>query len=594
MNSYSTKLKNNRPENEQAKQQAEEIWSFLRQFVSPYQVALDSPAAGPRNAEIESAIQNRGKKGCCTFQRENGKYILQKFRPHLIQRSLRTGERLFFCSGTGREMLAYLDTDCHQVWQSPEDAALARRLIECLDLPLYGIGSDRGQNQYLRIQRGWHTPEMANAVLLKLQHAIRLLLAKYECFADFEIKGTIGHLENGHWQRGSFGKLPIHRPEFVFDKFVADLSDGVAIQDLDCLATKIIEQIPQSVLDEMITRKAELYKQHESPYIELSPTHETRLRRLGTWQAAMCTRRELEDGTVLILRSYLEMSKSSVTPLPAASDGCTIRWTSRLPTCDTDHLSDEPDSFKRQHEALLILARRMKCLPTLEQALDYIKENGLYSGDWHDHEKRRKHRVKTLLAYIGKTFDSNKSAKGSVPLGKYDNWVAKEYPHGIKGIRQSNRPDMTVERRSVSVSRQWVSVAMSVIEFLLLIDGMPDGGLPQWRAEQLWNALKNRGAIKVSWDQRKWRLLRETLVAHEVITITDRTYKFGEKAMCWATGKFFPFLRNWAKKAVKALKGMAVQFENIRDKVLNTVVEIADPVLVRSTDPNAQPPPDTS
>jgi hypothetical protein len=330
----------------QAKQQAEEIWLFVRRFVSPYQVALDSPAAGPRNSEIESAIRNRGTKGCCTFQRENGKYVLQKFRPHLIERSIRTGERLYYCSGTGRQSMAYLDTDCHKEWQSPEDAVLARRLIECLDLPLYGVGSDRGQNQFLLIDRGWHTPDMANAVLMKFQDALRLLLAKYDCLADFEIKGSIGHLQNNRWQRGSFGKLPIHRPEFVFSEFKAALGKGVAIQHLDRLATEIIEQIPQAALEAMTVRKAAIEKRHESPYIKWTPTIDTRLRRLGVWKSAMCARKELEDGTILILKQDLE-EQSSVASLPAESNGRAVRQTIRLPVCETKHLANEPDSFKK-------------------------------------------------------------------------------------------------------------------------------------------------------------------------------------------------------------------------------------------------------
>jgi hypothetical protein len=251
-------------------------------------------------------------------------------------------------------------------------------------------------------------------------------------------------------------------------------------------------------------------------------------------------------------------------------------------------------AFKRQHQALMPLARKMKCLPTLDQALDYIKENDLYSGEWHENETRRRNRVAKTLSYIGKTFDPSKSKNGSVPLGKYDVWVAKQYPQGIKGARHSNRPDMTVERRAVSISPRWISVAMSVIDFLLIVDAKPDGGLPQWRAEQMWNTLKQRGAIKVGWDQRKWRLLRETLASHEVINIVDRSYKIGEKAMCWATGRLFPFLRNWAVKAIKVIKGLASKIDNRRNRELNTVVEVATPAFGEPTEPNAQPPPNTS
>jgi hypothetical protein len=70
------------------------------------------------------------------------------------------------------------------------------------------------------------------------------------------------------------------------------------------------------------------------------------------------------------------------------------------------------DSFKIQFDALLFFCRIKGRVVSLPEALNYIKEKGLYSGDWADNEEKRKERVAWILRYIARTFDAAKARKG--------------------------------------------------------------------------------------------------------------------------------------------------------------------------------------
>ena len=51
--------------------------------------------------------------------------------------------------------------------------------------------------------------------------------------------------------------------------------------------------------------------------------------------------------------------------------------------------ADNPNSFERQHSALLEFCRRMKRVVSEQEALDYIKANSLFTGRWGDNIARR-------------------------------------------------------------------------------------------------------------------------------------------------------------------------------------------------------------
>ena len=219
-----------------------------------------------------------------------------------------------------------------------------------------------------------------------------------------------------------------------------------------------------------------------------------------------------------------------------------------------DDLLTEPDSFKRQHEALRRLARYLKRVPTQDEAMDFLKQRKLYSGSWEDNLANRDRRVRDILRYIAQTFDPAKCAKGLVNVGKYDAWAKKAFPNGLIGQLRGGMTEYMepYPGATVQVSSSFISNFLSVVEFALLMDRNEDHSLPHNRAEQLWTALN----VSVKFDARKWAVCRDSLEKHGIIAIIDRNYSSG-KAMKWDVGTFFPFLGLWKTPRERSLLGPA-------------------------------------
>jgi hypothetical protein len=219
-------------------------------------------------------------------------------------------------------------------------------------------------------------------------------------------------------------------------------------------------------------------------------------------------------------------------------------------------LASEPDSFVRQKEALFRLARHLKRVPSLDEALKYLHDENLFTGPWEEHRARRTARVKSILGFIGRTFDPGRCAQGAVNVGKYDAWAAEKFPDGLTGRTRSRLTEEgdKVDGQEVNVGRGFIAVFLAVCEFALLTDKNRDGSLPHRRAEELWQALFAKGLVAVPFDARKWAVCREGMVRHGLVVITDRDYHTG-KAMRWALGPYFPFLGLWRRSKPKSLPG---------------------------------------
>ena len=224
---------------------------------------------------------------------------------------------------------------------------------------------------------------------------------------------------------------------------------------------------------------------------------------------------------------------------------------------NVEDLSTEPDSFERQRQALLRYSRYLKRVPSLEEALAYIRENNLFTGAWEQNLTRRKARVGGILQFIEQTFDTSKLANGSVNVGKYDEWARKKFPNGLTGAGRrdlSEEGEIVQAGNDVHVPVSFVAVFMAVAEFTLLIDKNEDGSLPHNRAEELWQSLWAKGIVPVAFDSRKWAVCRDELERYGVIVVTDRSYGPG-KAMRWDVGVYFPGLGLWKTPKQPSLFG---------------------------------------
>src|SRR4051794_21311074 len=97
---------------------AENTWQEFSPFLSHYQWAFDDPKNSPRAKEIASAIKNKGKKGACTFIREEGyKIILRPLHAWAFDQAINKNRRIYYVSH-GNYALLYLDIGLHYAWQS--------------------------------------------------------------------------------------------------------------------------------------------------------------------------------------------------------------------------------------------------------------------------------------------------------------------------------------------------------------------------------------------------------------------------------------------------------------------------------------------
>jgi hypothetical protein len=226
--------------------------------------------------------------------------------------------------------------------------------------------------------------------------------------------------------------------------------------------------------------------------------------------------------------------------------------------------ADNPNSFERQHEALLVFCRRMKRVVSVEEALRYIKDNRLYTGQWEDKRARRRSRVKWILKRIAVTFDVSKcqGVRNDAPIGKYDNW-ARHHVGTIKGYDRRDVDEygnVVVRRNRYQVDWRFVSTFLSVVEFALVSSPNEDGSLPQVRAEDLWNRCYESDLVKVPFNDKKWAICRDWLERQGVIRIVDRNWQRG-KAMRWQVGEGFDRLPRWwrRKRQASVLEGVSLE-----------------------------------
>ena len=591
----------------------EESWKVFSPFISKYQWAFDDPSHSPRKTEIAHSILNRGKGGCCTFQREGYRYILPVLLPRHFEKAI-IGKRKIYYVSYGSNALLYFDIDLHCDWQTLAHGNQARTLLDNILPQLFWNTSSRGANGYLKANLQGQGYEKANAVFDRLEHALQLYLAEQENLADFEIKGKIGFLDDEEYIWKQYGKLPIHSPDWNFARLKEfDEKPFVDLRKLNSLCDQIEAAIPQAVLDRHKAYKESLGDQ---PIIEgkrflVTPSIEKALleKHGEAWRYMFLGDEDKEGGWWLPLKYYRpgeapiteweyqkekhdehldKLDRPSIPFTRALRSGPTGPKESRrgiaeegetpgrhdqrnLRTSegsahrrggpvnlDLRDLIGEPDSFKRQKEALFRLARYLKRVPTLEEALDFIQDKSLFSGEWEQNQRKRQTRVQDILDFITRTFDNAKCGNtGSINVGKYDEWAQKKFPRGFGGARRRYMTEFgEIEEGEPGeiVGSSFVAVFMAICEFALLTDKNQDGSFPHDRAEALWKALYAKDLVPVQFDADKWAICREELVKYDIVRVTDRNYRTG-KAMKWEVGTYFPGLGLWKAKRQPSMMG---------------------------------------
>ena len=535
-------------------------YDHLGKYCNHLQWAFRSPRNSPRKREIVRAIKERGTPGCHTNDRGGWNYILKVLGPWAFAvaqgkplpepkkprrgKSRKRPERtkLYYCSHENW-ILAYIDIDRHQPHQSWQDCENTRLAIDTWardhGIAIYWIKSARGYNGYIKIAAWGSPPENSNYVLGRLWGALkRVISAASADVADLEICGQVGYLkDDGTWKWGKYGKLPIHSLDFNLE----------AMRKNPEITMTRLEVVVEEAMTTLSPPKARM----PGPFIKLTPTLQKKLEANPLLHREAMTDSITDDeGTFWVRRDVVKPPKApapavnqpekpNLIAIDVAESSNTGKSDPRIIARVPDELRDEPDSFRRQLYGVLPLARKLKRVPTVEEAELHIKANCLFSGDWEDNQAARTRRIEWIIKYIAQTFDPAKCSKGQIELGKFDAYVRQRFPEGICFEESRLNQDGETYRRETFVDCDWISKALGIIDHALT-DRNQDQSLPQERAKQHWLAI-----YKTGWDDQKWKAVRETLSKSEVVKIIDRTYYPGQ-AMKWDWGAFFPGRHNYA------------------------------------------------
>ena len=163
-----------------------------------------------------------------------------------------------------------------------------------------------------------------------------------------------------------------------------------------------------------------------------------------------------------------------------------------------EKLRNEPDSFIRQREALLEFCRRNRRVVSVEEGLEFIKANNLFTGSWEENRSKRRLRVGQILTYIAQTFDPSlcTGVRHEINVGKFNDWAKR---HCSDGWRTGAKRDLDqfgniIERQRSRTVADWqfVSLFLSIAEYVVLNDKNADDSIPSARAESLWTLLLTR------------------------------------------------------------------------------------------------------
>jgi hypothetical protein len=97
---------------------------------------------------------------------------------------------------------------------------------------------------------------------------------------------------------------------------------------------------------------------------------------------------------------------------------------------------------------------------------------------------------------------------------------------------------------------------------------LEDGGVPEARAEAIWNIFHEAGILKSKWNVAKFRNIRDML--HEMDIIKCDYVKRHGKAYCYRAGKFNPEQSTWKNNVKRLRTGTASSYQYKR-RELNTV-----------------------
>jgi hypothetical protein len=452
------------------------------------------------------------------------------YSPQHVHDHIENGEISYFTSGRNSLGLLYLDIDAHKTWQT--DEYRAKDVLQKLFPSGYYRASGRGQNGYLKIR--YSSIAEFNHVAAELQASLNRMFLHLGILCDIEVKGTITKKKSG-----SLGKLPFTTKNPCQ---MRDETDSWNYRQLELF--KACPIINARRVGEIIREIEPLIDENE---VARFAEHKKRL-----------DREHAEDGDDLTFAPFLLEPEIEGQPdlkvIPEAEVpskqqlGASPRQSTRVRVGSTDMDVDLANAFERNHKDLRELARgffrQKRRLPDIDEALDWLKANGRYSGAWEDNEAHRAKRVGQILGHIEKSFDPKQlSHPNAVPvnltLGTFAWWVSQKFGSGIASAKVAfDRFDpvkMTAPIERHFVPAHFIETFITVADFCLNHDPLENKAVPTNRFKKLWSLVED-GA---PWNQEYFQIVRDRLDDMGVVDVFDRQHE-PNKAWRWNSGPEFP------------------------------------------------------
>ncbi|MEO1991861.1 MAG: hypothetical protein ABGW78_08010 [Pirellulales bacterium] len=251
----------------------------------------------------------------------------------------------------------------------------------------------------------------------------------------------------------------------------------------------------------------------------------------------------------------------------------------RLPPLD--EMREEPNSYTRQFQFCLLICQKEKRVVEVDEALSQIREHSMFTGDWCDNEGSRERRVELILSYIARTFDPDMLGSGTTMDIDFDRWMkwARGKFTDQRRVAVSYSDGCVFEDGTVRLASNYqrycrfnpdeICGGYAIISYCMKTSLLEDGGVPEDRAEAIWEIFHEAKVLKSKWNVVKFRNIRDML--HKLDIIKCDYVKRPGKAYCYSAGKFNPEQPTWKSK-VKRLRTAGTASSYIyKRRELNTV-----------------------
>ncbi|QDT48888.1 hypothetical protein Pan258_29350 [Symmachiella dynata] len=506
--------------------------------------------------------------------------------PKHVHKHMEDCDTSYYTSGKKGLGLLYLDIDAHHEWQTDEH--WAKHVLKKLFPFGYYRASGRGQNGYLKVR--YTSIEEFNRIAKSLEQQLKRLFLHLGILCDIEVKGTITHKGTS----GSLAKLPFNQ---CYPCHMRDETDYWNYPQLRLFKACPIVNVRR--IRNIVGRlQPQLDDQKIQQFQELKTELASKLEKSEDISVPVPTKPQsppLADVGGLATPNKVMVAKATTT-------------LNLKPPTGGKGVADEGNAFSRNQKVLLPFVREFykkhRQFPDATDALTYLRDNRLFSGQWEDREHRRVNRVEQILAYTEQTFDpealgSENSPSLSLSLGRHAWWVRQQFGAGIKAkvvkVRSFDPVSMTAPVSHVFVPDHFIETFMEVADVCLNSDPLENKAVPTNRIKKLW-AMVEGGA---AWNQKYFQIVRDRLDRMGVIRITDRHHQEG-KAWRWVAGSEFPsdsWKEHQQRYRVKILKGEAQELCLVKNKlennkVHNTLYQIqSDFQSVSPLEPAVRPPP---